>query len=98
MPKFLVSMNVVEARSSKFIIEADDEAAVYDGISNINIDILEKDIKWHTSGYEPPVIDDVKIIQEDSKDYTLNKKIQKEFNKTTFRMLIESSKQIDEVN
>lgn len=90
MPKFLVSMNVVEARSAKFIIEAEDEAAVYDGISNINIDILEKDIKWYTSGYEPPDIDDVKIIPEDSKDYTLNKKIQKEFDKAI--------KQLDEAN
>ena len=90
MPKFLVSMNVVEARSSKFIIEADDEAAVYDGISNIDMDILEKDIKWYTSEYEPPVIDDVEIIPEDSKDYTLNKKIQKEFDKAI--------KQLDEAN
>ena len=90
MPKFLVSMNVVEARSTKFIIEAEDEAAVYDGISNIDMDILEKDIKWYTSEYEPPVIDDVEIIPEDSKDYTLNKKIQKEFDKAI--------KQLDEAN
>lgn len=90
MPKFLVSMNVVEARSAKFIIEAEDEAAVYDGISSIDIDILEKDIKWYTSEYEPPVIDDVEIIPENSKDYTLNKKIQKEFYKAI--------KQLDEAN
>lgn len=82
MPKFLVSMNVVEARSAKFIIEAEDEDAVYDGISNIDMDILEKDIKWHISEYEPPVIDDIKIIPEDSKDYSINKKIQKEFDKS----------------
>lgn len=82
MPKFLVSMNIVEARSAKFIIEAEDEDAVYDGISNIDMDVLEKDIKWYTSEYEPPVIDDVKTIPNDSKDYTINKKIQKEFEKS----------------
>ena len=54
------------------------------------MDILEKDIKWYTSEYEPPVIDDVEIIPEDSKDYTLNKKIQKEFDKAI--------KQLDEAN
>ena len=58
--------------------------------NNKSKDILEKDIKWYTSGYEPPDIDDVKIIPEDSKDYTLNKKIQKEFDKAI--------KQLDEAN
>lgn len=82
MPKFLVSMNFVEARSAKFIIEAEDEDSVYDGISNMDMDVLEKDIKWYTSEYEPPVIDDVKSIPNDSKDYTINKKIQKEFEKS----------------
>ena len=90
MPKFLVSMNVVEARSAKFIIEAETADAVYDGISNINIDILEKDLKWYTSEYEPPVIDQVYLVPKDSKDHTLNKKIQKEFDKAI--------KQLDEAN
>lgn len=82
MPKFLVSMNIVEARSAKFIIEAEDEDAVYDGIGNIESDFLEENIKWYTSQYEPPVIDEVKTVPENSKDYTLNKKIQKEFDKS----------------
>ena len=82
MPKFLVSMNIVEARSAKFIIEAEDEDAVYEGISNIESDFLEENIKWYTSEYEPPVIDEVKTVPENSKDYTLNKKIQKEFDKS----------------
>lgn len=75
-------MNVVEARSAKFIIEAEDEDSVHEGISNIDMDILEKDIKWHTSNYEPPIIDDVQTIPKNSKDYSINKKIQKEFNKS----------------
>lgn len=82
MPKFLVSMNIVEARSAKFIIEAEDEDAVYEGIGNIESDFLEENIKWYTSQYEPPVIDEVKTVPENSKDYTLNKKIQKEFDKS----------------
>lgn len=82
MPKFLVSMNIVEARSAKFIIEAEDEDAVYEGIGNIESDFLEENIKWCTSQYEPPVIDEVKTVPENSKDYTLNKKIQKEFDKS----------------
>ena len=90
MPKFLVSMNVVEARSAKFIIEAEEEVSLHDGISNIDMDILEKNIKWYTSEYEPPIIDDVKIIPEGSKGYAINKKIQKEFDKAI--------KQLDEAN
>ena len=82
MPKFLVSMNIVEARSAKFIIEAEDEDAVYEGIGNIESDFLEENIKWYTSQFEPPVIDEVKTVPENSKDYTLNKKIQKEFDKS----------------
>jgi hypothetical protein len=82
MPKFLVSMNIVEARSCKFIIEAEDEDAVYDGIENIEMDILEQNLDWHTSGYEPPAIDEVDEVPNDSKDYALNKKIQKLFNKS----------------
>lgn len=82
MPKFLVSMNFVVARSSKFIVEADDEESVYSGIENIDMDTLESIIEWHTSEYEPPAIDGVKTIPNDSKDYSVNKKIQKEFNKS----------------
>ena len=82
MPKFLVSMNVVEARSAKFIIEAEDEESAYSGIENIDMDTLESIIAWHTSEYEPPAIDEVKTIPDDSKDYSINKKIQKEFNKS----------------
>ena len=90
MPKFLVSMNFVVARSSKFIIEAEDEESVYSGIENIDMDTLESTIEWYTSEYEPPAIDEVKTIPDDSKDYTINKKIQKEFNKAI--------KQLDEAN
>jgi hypothetical protein len=82
MPKFLVSMNVVEARSTKFIIEAEDEDAIWDGIGNIDLDILEENLEWHTSEYEPPEIDEIKTIPNKSKDYTINKKIQKEFDKS----------------
>jgi len=74
-------MNYVEARSTKFIIEAEDEDAIWDGIGNIDMDILEKNLEWHTSLYESPEIDEIKTIPNNSKDYTLNKKIQKEFNK-----------------
>lgn len=82
MPKFLVSMNIVEARSAKFIIDAEDEDDIWDGIRNMDMDFLEENLEWHTSEYEPPVIDDVKTIPNDSKDYTINKKIQKEFDKS----------------
>jgi len=81
MPKFLVSMNVVEARSAKFIIEAEDEDAIWDGIGSMDMDILEENLEWHTSEYESPEIDEIKVIPKNSKDYTINKKIQKEFNK-----------------
>jgi hypothetical protein len=82
MPRFLVSMNVVEARSAKFIIQAEDEDSIWDGIGNIDMDILEENLEWRTSEYEPPVIDEIKTIPNDSKDYNISKKIQKEFDKS----------------
>ena len=62
MPKFLVSMNYVEAHSTKFIIEAEDEDAIWDGIGNMNMDFLEENLEWHTSQYESPEIDEIKTI------------------------------------
>jgi hypothetical protein len=84
MPKFLVKMNVVEAKETTFIIEADDEDDVYDGLGELDYNYFEKNCDWVSVEYEPPIIDDVKDVTnlDQTKGFTIldkNKKIQKRF-------------------
>lgn len=86
MPKFIVNMNFVEAKSTNFIIEADSEDDVYDGLDNMDYTFFEKNCKWLSSGYEPPVIDNVEQLQGKLPNKTIctkeqNKKIQIKFTK-----------------
>lgn len=96
MPKFLVSMNYVEAKSTSFIIETDSEDDIHDafGEENFEYPFFDENCKWVTSEFEPPTVDDIKEIK-DNIPYiictkTQNDKIQKLFNKTI--------KQLDEAN
>jgi len=66
MPKFLVTMNYVEAKRTSFVIEAKDESDVYDGLGEIDTDFFEnhENVKWACSDYEPPLIDAVKRLND----------------------------------
>ena len=66
MPKFVVSMNYIEAKSASFIIEAKNEDDVYDAIGEIDNDFFENhdNVKWVCSGYEPPIIDFVYQVKK----------------------------------
>lgn len=83
MPKFLVKMNVVEARETTFIIEADNENDVHDGLGELDYNYFERNCDWVSVDYEPPIIDNVKKINRDqTKGFTSlakNQKIQKKF-------------------
>ena len=52
MPKFLVKMNVVEARETSFIIEADNENDIHDGLSELSYNYFERNCDWVTTEYE----------------------------------------------
>lgn len=76
MPKFQVSMNVVEAKVAKFVVEAPDEDTLWDIIGEI--DDWEDKLDWNTSDYEPPIVDNIKEVNGKNVD----KKIQKLFDST----------------
>lgn len=83
MAKFLVKMNVVEAKETTFIIEADNESDVYDGLGELDYNYFEKNCDWVSVEYEPPIIDNVKKINAgQTKGFTStekNQRIQKKF-------------------
>ena len=88
MGKFLVTMNVVEAKRTSFVIEADNEDDVYDAIGEIDNDFFEnhENVKWVCSDYEPPIIDGVELLTKKNEKSVCctvkqQKAIQKEFDK-----------------
>lgn len=86
MPKFLVTMNYVEAKRTSFIIDANNEDDVYEAIGEIDTDFFEnhENVKWVCSDYEPPIIDDIKPLNNKNKNSVScsekqQKAIQKQF-------------------
>lgn len=76
-------MNVVEAKETTFIIEADNIDDVHDGLGELDYNYFEKNCDWISVEYEPPLIENVKQINRDqTKGLTglmKNKRIQKRF-------------------
>lgn len=64
MPKFVVTMNYVEAKRTSFIIQANNEDDVYEALGEIDNDFFEnhENVKWLCSDYEPPIIDGVEPL------------------------------------
>ena len=84
MPKFIVNMNIVEAKSTNFIIEADKEDDIYDAFGELDFTYFEKNCKWLTSEYEPPDIEQVTEVEGKIPNRPIctkeqNKKLQKKF-------------------
>lgn len=86
MPKFVVSMNYVEAKRTSFIIDAKNEDDVYEAIGEIDNDFFENhdNVKWVCSDYEPPIIDCVEPLGDKNKKHISctikqQKEIQKRF-------------------
>lgn len=75
-------MNYATAQTAKFILEAESEEDVYDGIQNIDSSYFEKNLDWRVSNYAEPVIENVDLVPENSTDFRMNEKIQKRFKKT----------------
>lgn len=88
MPKFLVTMNYVEAKRASFVIDAENEDDVYDGMGEIGLDFIEnhENVKWVCSDYEPPLVDNVEPLSKKNEGMISctvkqQKQIQKEFDK-----------------
>ena len=86
MPKFLFTMNYVEAKRTSFVIYAKDEDDVYEAIGEIDNDFFEnhENVKWVCSDYEPPIIDGVEPLNNKNKNRVScsakqQKAIQKQF-------------------
>ena len=88
MPKFIVTMNYVEAKRTSFAIEAQNEDDVYEALGEIDNDFFEnhENVKWVCSDYEPPIIDGVEVLNKKNEQSVCctvkqQKAIQKEFDK-----------------
>lgn len=86
MPKFLVTMNYVEAKRTSFVIDAKHEDDVYEAMGEIDNDFFEnhENVKWVCSDYEPPIIDGVEPLNNKNKNRVSctvkqQKEIQKQF-------------------
>jgi hypothetical protein len=88
MPKFLVTMNYVEAKRTSFVIQSDNEDDVYEALGEIDNDFFEnhENVKWVCSDYEPPIIDGIEpLTKKNEKNVSCSVKqqngIQKQFDK-----------------
>jgi len=66
MPKFLVTMNYVEAKRASFSVTANNEDDVYEALGEIDNNFFEnhENVKWVCSDYEPPIIDGVEPLNK----------------------------------
>lgn len=76
-------MNYVEAKSTSFVIQAENEDDVHDGLAELDFTFFEKNCQWTTTGYEPPIVESVEETKKGLGfcDAPKNKKIQNKFNK-----------------
>lgn len=66
MPKYEVTMNYVEAKSARFVVEAKDPDELHDLIGEIDLDYLEDNAGFETCEYEPPIIEEYKKVHKDT--------------------------------
>lgn len=82
MPKFLVKMNVVEAKVTSFVIEADSTDDIHDALGELDFTYFEDNCRWTSSDYEPPIIEDISPTKKNTGICTLeqNTEIQNKYN------------------
>lgn len=75
-------MNLVEAKSTSFVIEAEDSDDIYEALGELDFTYFEKNCKWVTSEYEPPIIEDIVSAGKNKGICNLDqtKKIQTKYN------------------
>lgn len=77
MPKYEVTMNYVEAKTAKFVVEAKDPDELHELIGELDLDYLEENAGFSTCDYEPPIIEEYERV---SKDTPVHEKIQRAMN------------------
>lgn len=64
MPKYEVTMNYVEAKVAKFVVEAKDPEELHDLIGELDLDFVEENAGFYTCDYEPPVIEEYQKVDK----------------------------------
>ena len=77
MPKYQVTMNYVEAKKAKFVVEAKDPDELHELLGEVSMDYLEQNAGFYTCDYEPPVIEEYEKV---NKDTPVHKGIQEKMN------------------
>jgi hypothetical protein len=77
MPKYKVTMNLVEAKQAEFVVEARDPDELHELLGEVDMDFLEENAGFVTTDYEPPIIEEYEKV---NKDTPVHKEIQKEMN------------------
>jgi len=78
MPKYKVTMNLVEAKQAKFVVEAKDPDELHELLGEVDMDYLEEKAGFYTTDFEPPIIEEYEKV---SKDTPVHKGIQDEMKK-----------------
>jgi len=73
MTKYQVTMNYVEAKKAKFVVEAKDPDELHELIGELDLDFVEENAGFKTCDYEPPVIEEYEKV---NKDTPVHRKIQ----------------------
>ena len=74
MTKYKVTMNYVEAKKARFVVEAKDPDELHELIGELDLDFLEENAGFKTCDYEPPVIEEYEKVNRDT---PVHRKIQK---------------------
>lgn len=77
MPKYEVTMNYVEAKTAKFVVEAKDPDELHELIGELDLDYLEENAGFSTCDYEPPIIEEYEKV---NKDTPVHEEIQRAMN------------------
>lgn len=66
MPKYEVTMNYVEAKMAKFVVEAKDPDELHDLIGELDLDFVENNAGFRVCDYEPPIIEEYEKVHKDT--------------------------------
>lgn len=66
MPKYKVTMNLVEAKQAEFVVEAKDPDELHELLGEVDMDYLEENAGFYTCAYEPPVIEDFEKVNKNT--------------------------------
>ena len=66
MPKYEVTMNYVEAKQAKFVVEAKDPDELHELLGEVDMDYLEDNAGFVTVDYEPPILQEYEKVNRNT--------------------------------